>query len=212
VHYLDARYHLLHHIVFAKLDRGRRGNALVPLRLILRSIAKFHYEAAEAQLMAVRDVMSGPDFFLENADMATRSDDLKALTRNEVWRDTQARPTPLRGNSLIGDRLWAITLNGHLLPFFGRFGARRVIRSSMRGPIWPVWGAREITYVNRATGKGYTVALDRKRGLRLLWLALRDARALYRAHSALVAEYRNRYGELTSEATWKSLLGLDAPK
>lgn len=208
IHYLDARYHLLHHIVFPDLDRGALRNAFVPLRLVLRSIARFHYEAAEAQLMAMRDVMQGPDFFLENADMARRREDLKALTKTETWRDLDVRPTRIRRHNKVIDKLWALTLNGLFLPFFGRWGARRVVRLSMRGPLWPMLGAREVTFVGRATGKGYTVAFDRRRGFALLREALREARRLQRSHASLVAAYRGRYDEITSEATWKRLLGL----
>ncbi|GKY89380.1 glycosyl transferase [Sinisalibacter aestuarii] len=209
INYLDARYHLMHHLVFEGLERGARRTALVPLRLIVKSLVRFHYEAAEAQLLAMRDVMAGPDFFLENADMSQRRQTLGALHVHEKWAPLDARPTRLRKPGHLTDRLWALTLNGHFIPFFGRFGARRVLRLSMRGPNWPIWGAREITYVNRATKMGYTVRLDRKRGLALLGQAIRQARALVRAYPDLVAEYRERYAEMTSEETWRKLLGLD---
>ncbi|RME13978.1 MAG: hypothetical protein D6801_10160, partial [Alphaproteobacteria bacterium] len=99
-----------------------------------------------------------------------------------------------------------------LLPFFGLFGAKRVLRLSLRGPLWPLWGARQITYINRASHMGYTVTFQRWRGLRLLGQALAQAAALARAHRALIAEYRGRYDEMTSEATWRKLLGLDGPE
>ena len=210
INYLDARYHLLHHIVFEDLDRGSTRNAMVSLRLILRSIAKFHYEAAEAQLLAMRDVMRGPDFFIENADMAARRKLLGEMRQAENWRDLDVRPTPLRKGNYVGDKLWALTLNGLLLPLFGRFGAKRVLRVSMRGPNWPVWGAREITYVNRVTKTGYTVRLDRRRAFGILKRALGAAWALRKQHDALVEEYRGRYDELTGEALWRRLLDLDA--
>ncbi len=212
INYLDARYHLMHHLVFKDLQRGPWRTAMVPLRLIVKSIVRFHYEAAEAQLLAMRDVMEGPDFFLANADMAERRARLGALYVNERWRrfDPQNRPTRLRKPNWLADRLWALTLNGHFLPLFQRFGAKRVLRLSLRGPGWPIWGAREISYVNRATNMGYTVRIDRKRGLSLLAQAVRQARALVRAYPALVAEYRDRYAEVTSEETWRRLLNIEA--
>jgi hypothetical protein len=124
----------------------------------------------------------------------------------------KARPTRIRKPSRVVDRLWALTLNGHLLPGFESIAANRVLRLSLRGPNWPVWGARQITYVKRAVNIGYTVQIDRKRGLRLLGQAIRQARDLVRNYPELVAEYRGRYGDLTSEAAWTSLLDLDDRK
>jgi GT2 family glycosyltransferase len=212
VSYLDARYHLIHHLVFKDLERGAMRTALVPLRLIVKSLVRFHYESAEAQLLAMRDVMEGPDFFLENADMTERRAVLGALYSTERWRPMKARPTRIRKPSRVVDRLWALTLNGHLLPGFESIAANRVLRLSLRGPNWPVWGARQITYVKRAVNIGYTVQIDRKRGLRLLGQAIRQARDLVRNYPELVAEYRGRYGDLTSEAAWTSLLDLDDRK
>jgi len=208
IRYLDARYHLVHHLVFRELERGALRTALVPLRLILRTIAKLHYESVDAEILAIEDVLRGPDFFVENADMAARRTDLKALTKEEVWRPLEARPTKLRTGRRITDRLWALTLNGHLLPFFGLFGQRRVLRLSSRGPLWAIWGAREITYVDRASGRGYTVRFDRRRGLSLIWTSLRLSLQLVRDYPRLRDLYRARYPEITSEASWRKLLGL----
>ena len=61
----------------------------VVARLVLRNIARFHYESAEAQLLAFEDVMKGPAFFRDNLDMSQRRADIKALMREEIWRDIE---------------------------------------------------------------------------------------------------------------------------
>jgi len=206
--YLDLRNHLVQNLLFPELGFTAKGAVRVALRFILRAVAKLHYEAAEAQILALKDVMSGPDFFVENADMSQRRADIKAMTHNEVWKPMEARPTKLRTGRRVTDRFWALTLNGHLLPFFGLFGQRRVLRLSIRGPIWTIWGAREITYVDRAGGRGYTVRFDRRRGLSLTWQTLGLTLRLIRDYPRLRDLYRARYPEITSEASWRKLLGL----
>lgn len=212
INYLDGRYHLIHHLVFPDLQRSAWATAMVPLRLILRSLVRFHYEAAEAQLLAIQDVLEGPQFFVEHADMSERRARIGAMTVKEKWRPLEAQPTPIRRRGYLRDRFWAATLNGHLLPFFGWFGAKRVLRLAMRGPNWPVWGARRVTYVNMPERTGYTVELDRIRGLMILYRSVVLGLRLIRAHRALLRQYRGSYDAVTSEATWEKLLGLEPAK
>lgn len=210
--YLDLRNHLVHHLVFEHLDRGALGTARVALRFFLRSLAKFHYESAEAQLLALRDVMRGPDFFLENADMSARRARIADLTKTERWiPDEPAQPVrEPRWVRLIPDRLWAYTLNGHFVPFHGRLGAKRNLAITDRGALYPVWGASQITYTDRVRQVSYTVRHSKTRGLGLVLKACVETARFLATYPGLKDEYRKRYRDITEERTWDQLLGLES--
>lgn len=209
--YLDLRSHLVHHLVFPMLDRGRTGTAGVALRFVLRSLARFHYETAEAQLLAWRDVLQGPRFFAENPDMAARRQRIAGLVRNEAWQtlDTPAPPAaPHRpGRGAVSARLFAWSLNGHLLPFFGRWGAHVVLTAGQRGQMHPAWGAARITYVSTARDRSYTVRIAPRRGLALaLRAGALGLRFIWR-YKALRTAYRAAYPHLTGQDFWDGQAG-----
>ncbi len=213
--YLDLRSHLVHHLVFDAIDRGAWGTAKVALRFIGRSLARFHYETAAAQMLAWEDVMKGPAFFRDNADMADRRAAIRALAQTETWGPldeldlTERRVFTRRGRLFA--RLLALTVNGHLLPFFGAWGDRIVLPVADRGTLHPVWGAARITYLNGTRTKGYQVAQSKRRFLAAAWRAGRLALRFRRAFPALRAEYRAAYPQMTALPFWQDLLGIDAP-
>jgi hypothetical protein len=207
--YLDLRGHLLHHMQFDAIDIGRVGCAKVALRFIMRSLVRFHYETAEAQLLSWQDVMRGPGFFETNADMAERRSAVKALTKNETWVPVagldlaERRRYTRRGGRW--EKLFFYTLNGHFLPFFTRWGDRVVLPVGERGMMHPIWGAARITYLNMTRDKGYTVTQDKLRffrfGLRLTATTIR----FLRRYDELKRAYRGDYPKMTSRSFWSRL-------
>lgn len=213
--YLDLRSHLVHHLVFDAIDRGGWGTAKVALRFIARSLVRFHYRTAMAQMLAVEDVMRGPRFFAANADMAERRAAIKALTGGETWGPlddldlTERRRFTHRGGRW--HRLFVRTLNGHFLPFFRRWGDRVVLPVGERGTLNPVWGASRITYLNGTRTKGYTVALSMRTFVPLMLRLAGLTWRFLRRYPALRAEYRAAYPQMTALPFWQDLLGLPAP-
>jgi GT2 family glycosyltransferase len=208
--YLDLRSHLVHHLVFDAIDRGAWGTARVALRFILRSLVRFHYETAEAQLLAWHDVMRGPAFFADNADMAERRQAIRALVATEAWQPLDTlRPAGRTGTRWPKwlHRVFAFSLNGHLLPFFGFWGDRVTLTVGERGLLYPAWGAAEITYLSGDRSKGYTVRQSKRRflgvGLRVATTTLRFVAAF----GGLRAAYRGAYPEMASARFWQARFG-----
>ena len=204
--YLDARYHLHHHLVHPSLDAGPMGTLKVIGRLLMRSLLRFHYESAEAQLLAWEDVMRGPAFFEENADMAERRARLAQMTRAERWEpveDRGALPPALRKPAKrTRSSPWVWTLNGHLMP-----GARRLARPvsvplRRRGALSSAWGHGPVTYLSADGRAAYTVAMDRRRFFGALRRAAGLARRWRRDYAALRAAHREGYERLASPAFW----------
>lgn len=209
--YLDLRNHLSHHLSFAPLHRGAWKTAQIALRFVGRSLSRFHYESAEAQLRALEDVMRGPDFFARTADMAERRAAIGKATQRERWAALPAGPLPPeRINNPMPrwrNRLLVLTLNGSLLPL-PQWGPRRIsLPVQARGLIFPIWGAREITYLDGSRERGYVVVRDRRRAWRLVLRLLRLVLALRRDYPRLVQSYGSGYPRIASRSFWQERLG-----
>ena len=211
--YLDLRNHIIQHLVTPELARSPLGTAKVAIRFIMRSLLRFHYESARAQLLAWQDVMRGPDFFDENIDMAKRRADIKALMQNEVWQDFTAGPLSERRRLTKRGRpartrlgLW--TLNGHLVPFSGRRWDKVTLGMAERGIVYPAFGAAKITYLNGNRDKSYTVSQSKWAFFKICIQMAGTMRRFLRDHDKLKSAYQTGYARLTTPDYWKAKLSL----
>lgn len=213
--YLDLRNHLIHHLVFERLERSAFGTAKIALRFMMRSMLRCKYESAEAQLLAWQDVMQGPRFFDENIDMSARRAFIKALVRDEAWQDAEdgleqgQRRLFSRMPRRLRHYFGLLTLNGHLLPFWSALGDRLVLDIGARGLVYPAFGGARLTYVNTDGSKAYTVRHSKRRFFSLAWRMARTLAAFRRSHAALKADYRKGYAEMTTRDYWQATLAED---
>jgi hypothetical protein len=209
--YLDLRNHLVHHLVSEQLERSALGTAKVALRFIMRSLLRFHYETARAQLLSWQDVMRGPDFFDEHIDMAERRATIKEMMKTEVWQEIDAndirerrkythRPPERR------HRLGVYTLNGHLVPLSGWRWDRIVLGIGERGTLFPAFGAARITYLNIARDKGYTVTQSKRQFFAISWQMTKTLIRFLRDYKDIKAAYRDGYETLTTRDYWEKKL------
>ena len=207
--YLDMRSHLAHHLSLPAKDVGWRGLQRLFVSFYLRTILRFHYDSLSAVNLAIEDVLRGPTFFADNADMAERRKDLKALTVSEAWIPDSNPPGPRHGKCSRPLRaLLLLTLNGHLLPFANLLGSRLVIEAEDRHNFREIYGARQITYLTARRPARYTVRRDRWRFWRESLRLLRNSLTLRRRYGQLVAQWQGKYQDLTSEAFWQDKLSI----
>ncbi|MGC9371138.1 MAG: glycosyltransferase family 2 protein [Paracoccaceae bacterium] len=213
--YLDMRSHMAHHLSLPMLHNGAAGTYRIAVWFFLRNIIRMHYDTLAAVNLAVEDVMRGPGFFAEHADMAKRRGDIKALTRDEAWEPREKRRDLPRDRMLFNPDRWLprllmkVSVNGHLLPFFSLYGNRITLKAEDRGKVRKVWGAAQITYLDATQRKSYTVTHSKAKalvqGLRLLRNGLRFALR----YKALRAEWQQGYEELTaSDGFWREKMKL----
>ncbi|WP_126976941.1 glycosyltransferase family 2 protein [Frigidibacter oleivorans] len=206
--YLDLRSHMVHHLALPGLRLGRWRMIRLPLGFLARSLSRFHYDSAEAQLLAWADVLEGPDFFARNSDMATRRGTIAALVRDEAW-GSRAGPPPrrcrIRGRRM--DRLLRATLNGHFLPFARIWAGRARRPAGARGDVEGVLGSQVVTYERPGEGLHYTVRRSDRRCLTLLWRAAGLALRHLRGQAALQATYAEALSTLTDAAFWQGQFG-----
>lgn len=209
--YLDLRNHLIHHLLSDDLARSPLGTAKVAIRFIMRSLLRFHYETARAQLMSWQDVMEGPGFFDENIDMAARRAAIKEMTRTELWQDidphelTERRKKTLKPRPRL-ERLGKYTLNGHLVPLSGWRWDRIVLGIGERGIVFPAFGAAQVTYLNTTRDKGYTVRQSKRRFFAIGWQMTKTLIRFLRDFDQIKASYRDGYGELANKGYWQKKL------
>lgn len=209
--YLDLRSHLIHHLALPKMEISRPMTLSVPLRFFGLSLLQCHYETLEALNISFEDVLRGPDFFAENADMTVRRADLAAIRKDEAWKPIEG-PLPAERIRFDPKKAWVrlfmkATLNGHLLPFFRHYGNRRVLRAGRRGAIRETWAAAEITYVN-PQGQYFTVRHSKTKALRQGWRMFRNVLRLNARLDRIKAEWREGYEKLATDRFWRARLGL----
>ncbi len=206
--YLDLRNHLHHHLVQDGMDIGPRASARIAFHFILRSLVRMHYDSVEAQLIAWEDVLKGPEFFAENADMAQKRPQIAALARSEAWRPAQPEdfhaPASVVDPGMRYGRRMKRLLNGLLVPFWGRFGRDVTVPVTHRGLIWPIWGARSATFLSGDETRAYRVTHSKARGWGLIWRTFRLYRRWTREYPALREAHRAGYERLAARAFWDS--------
>ncbi|CUI01649.1 glycosyltransferase [Leisingera aquaemixtae] len=212
--YLDLRSHMAHHLSLPQLEVGARGVLKIAAWFFLRNLPRMHYDTLAAINLAVEDVMKGPEFFDEHADMAGRRADIKALTSTEAWQDLHPRQAlpPVREQPPAAWKrhLMKLSLNGLLIPGYARLGRKITLEAQHRSHIGYAWGAAEITCLNAERTKFYTVRHSKAAAWRELKRFAKNARAFLKDYDRLSAAYRSRYGQLTSEAYWQDKLGFAA--
>lgn len=211
--YLDLRGHLAHHLVAPQLDIGRKGVMRILAWFFIRSFLSCHYETLSALNLSLRDAIEGPEFFRRNADMSQRRADIKALMDTETWHDLEGEPPAERRhfnpNRTLDRLVMKVTLNGHLLPFFARYGNHIVLPADTRGQRRQLWGAARITYVSSDGKRAYTVRHDKARA----WAELRRYAGatlhMWRSYDQIRDEWRRGYKDLTTGPFWPDILKLN---
>ncbi|PCH99013.1 MAG: hypothetical protein COB84_00090 [Rhodobacteraceae bacterium] len=160
--YLDLRNHLVQHLCLPSQDIGRWKTCWIAWWFILRFCAKCHYETANALIYAWRDVLGGTESFTQNLGHEKRHQHISALIDQEAWhpptkatRSERRRFDPRR--SKYAALFFKYTINGHLLPFYPLFANRITLTPEHRGLLHEVWGAAEITYLQRDSPNQYSV-------------------------------------------------------
>ncbi|TMV90014.1 glycosyltransferase family 2 protein [Thioclava sp. BHET1] len=205
--YLDLRSHLIHHLALPSMDIGLKGTLRIAAWFFARSMMQAHYESLKALNLAIEDVLRGPQFFAENADMVARRAAIGALRKNEAWRPlNEPPPASRRRFDPRKSRAWRMlmkySLNGHLLPFFSLWGNRVTLKSGQRGALRDVWGAARITYVSIDGRESFTVRHSKLAALREGLRMLRNEITLARRYPELKDEWRKGYEALASTAFW----------
>jgi len=209
--YLDFRSHLVHHLTLPDKKRTWLELQRMVWSFYVRNVMRFHYDTLSAVNLAFEDVMRGPAFFDENADMAKRRADIKALTQTEVWRSVEDVPDERHSERGKLQRSALLrTLNGHLIPWARNTGTELTLTSPFRDDFGRVLGAKQVTYLNGDSSAAYVVRRNRRRWLKESVRLLRNTLRLRNTYEVTLAQWSDGYKQLTSEDYWQAKLKLDS--
>lgn len=211
--YLDLRSHMVHHLALEKMATSPLWLIAIALAFVRRNIVKFQYETIQAVLLAWADVLKGPEYFATYPDAAPARAAIAALVKTEAWQpitqfDLQESEGFFGTNKAARRLFYPWSLNGHILPFFGLWGGRRIILAADRGRNDAVWGAAQLTFLNVVGDKAYVTRRNSTKAawllVQVLWLSLRTLVQ----HGPLRARYRARYAQITTPTFWRKALNL----
>jgi len=210
--YLDMRHHLMQHLLTERLPSG----AVILTAMVwwqwLRPGLRFHYAIEEAQLMALEDVLKGPDFWARNADMHETFPRLRPLIEESAPQpieDISAfsiayPPIPRSRLRIWGARLIKlITLNGHLLPPFLLQKQPVVVEKGDARLEMFTWKL-SVFQLEPDGRQGIWLKRDYRRFFRLMGRLSKLTLQMIIKRRALIRAYRQAYPHLTSEAFWQS--------
>lgn len=217
--YLDLRNHLVQHLTIDALNIGAFRCARIALWFILRNAVKFQYETCDVLLLSWRDVMRGPGFFTENADMAPRRQSIKDMIDVETWKPVAELDLHERRRFNPNRKLWLpirallrLSQNGHFLPFYSLWANHVVVPPEERGLFKQVWGSSRLTYLNRDRRMGYTVRQSKLRFAGLMWQTLVTGLRFVAGYQKLRRAYKAQYPAMTSKPYWTRLLDITPKK
>jgi hypothetical protein len=208
--YLDTRNHLLQ--VLHGLQGGRVTAIYICLRMFLFANLSIHYEAASAATMAVTDVLKGPGFFRDNADMAEPRRRMQDLVKNERMQKVPLKA--LRDTVRLSHHesswhtllRWA-TLNGHLVPQFLFRQRTALLDKQSAMALRTAFARRTLIAYHAPSGTGLVLNHSKPRffgnmlrhGAAMLTLLVR--------YPQLCKAYQRAYPDLTSERYWREKFG-----
>lgn len=211
--YLDVRSHMAHFLSLPQMKADKWQTLWVPVWFILRSLMRSHYGSAQAMNLAFEDVIRGPEFFADNADMSERRALIKTYTGDGHWQPWDAASHPpdrwlFNPHHRITRLFMKLTLNGNLLPFFRLFGNRITLSLPDRGSSRLAWGAARLTYLDATRTKAYTVTHSKRHSWAGLWRLARNSVRFLIQYKQLKKDWQDSYDQLASEEFWHHKLSI----
>jgi galactofuranosylgalactofuranosylrhamnosyl-N-acetylglucosaminyl-diphospho-decaprenol beta-1,5/1,6-galactofuranosyltransferase len=210
--YLDTRNHLVH-LLTGHVEQGKR---LVPGTLkmfVTRRLESLLYESAEAALIAVDDVLQGPDFWRQNMDMSERRAFIGNLTKIErmgpIDANELAAATAKSNPRKLAKRIaYHLTMKGILIPRTLMRKRTASTPKSFTADRYALFRFQRVIYLSPRSKLGFITQLDKTRTVRLMLKNQQAVAKLLRNFESLSERYRHGYQEMTSKQFWLDTYGI----
>lgn len=210
--YLDTRSHLIHLLVgHINSERGTILNIIKTQ--VKRRTESMMYESAEAALMAIEDVLQGPQFWVDHMDMSERRQVISAMTKQEKMREltddeltfTSKRSAPRR----ISNRLaYHLTIKGLLLPNVLLRRRPALTKKSFIANRYELFRFPGVIYLSEKNQTGFFAKYDKFRFIKTLIQSTRAQHILIRDFKKLSEQYKIGYENLTSRKFWQDVYAI----
>jgi hypothetical protein len=208
VEYLSMRSLLASSLI---LDSGQSPKKIVQSawRHIYGNNIVYRYDRSRALCEALADVLKGPDFWRDNADMVEKRAIIKNFVLDEIpvvvpeAEGYLQYPLPKHGRAIVRFFKYKLTLNGHLLPDFMLRDSPRKLDSVHGAVKEVVYRQKRVLYYNKKTRTGHWAKHSKKRFFENLFMGLRLYVEFRWRYKELRKAYGAAYPELTSRAFWE---------
>lgn len=177
------------------------------LKCVLGSALSYNYGGARAYTQAVRDVMKGPQFWVDNIDTSSLRKQIANLAPDE-----QMKPLSIPEDAEVGrmDETKAhkvfriLTLNGFLIPSFALKNRTAVEPKSFHASFPRIFRYKQVAFV--APDKtGYIVKHDKGQFFSALFECVAVAVGFVTRASKLRKQYRAELDTVASEKFWRDI-------
>lgn len=180
------------------------------------TLFSYNYASAKALIIAMKNVMEGPEFFLRNMDMAGPRAEISALTPSEKMEPYNLKDIEVNHHHHPDGTLRRLvrlaTLNGNLLPKSFTQNEVRYQNKNFNAAFRDIFRYKEVLYYNEASRTGYIAKQDRKQFFSLWKDGLTVAARFARALPNLQKQYVQKIPEMTSEDFWRKIYDLKIRK
>ena len=177
------------------------------LKCVLGSALSYNYGGARAYTQAVRDVMKGPRFWVDNIDTSSLRKQIAVLAPDE-----QMKPLSIPADAEVGrmDKTKAhkvfriLTLNGFLIPSFALKNRTAIEPKSFHASFQRIFRYKQVAFV--APDKtGYMVKHDKAQFFSALFECVVVAMSFVTQASKLRKQFRAELNTVASEKFWRDI-------
>lgn len=210
--YLDTRYHLL----AAVLQNNKKRAQKLLRNFSLGQLFSYNYASAQACRIAAEHLMQGPEFFVNNMDMAAVRQQIGALLPAEKLQPIERGSLNIKYRPKTNKEtrwykwLRKISLNGFRLPDFvlDHINRKKPVifqHKSFQGNLREIFGYRKVLYEYEPNHTGYVAEMDKELFFKEYALMKQTLKKLDAEFDTLHKRYTRAIPEMTSEQFWRGI-------
>jgi hypothetical protein len=205
--YLDLRNHLInsmHHC-----GKSASQTLAIARKFVMNQLYSYNYASARAINLAMRHVMQGPDFFLNNMDMADVRKEIASFSDTEKMQpiDRSDHKPVYKMSRIIKKRtiVQKITLNGFLLPKF--MIRKKTIFHAKSFHVNPqqVYRYNQILHLYEPLEVGYLAKYDKKLFFKELQIFMLNSLKWIISFDKIRNKYNSSWDKMTNESFWRNI-------
>lgn len=179
-------------------------------RWFLVNLFSFNYGSAQAILCAVKDVLLGCDFWLDNMDMSTVRKNILAISVCETMKPIELANFDLdyvivHSEKRLRKLFRLITLNGLLLPKF--LQKKRVLfqKKMYDANLMETFRYTKILYYSQINNTGYYAEFNLRTFLSLLFEYTKIMRELSNQYEVIKLHYKTKMPKMMTKEFWRQV-------
>lgn len=207
--YLDTRNHLIHGLTIQ--NKGAQHGRKIAKHFVVGQLFSYNYASARAARMAIQHVMKGPEFFVNNMDMAAIRHEIGSFSSDEKMQpfDRQSYHVVYASPHEKRRTRWLrkLSLNGFLLPKFMLFPEHETVfqHKSFHANFNETFRFQQVIHEYEPMRLGYLARFNRKRFFSEYYIYLKTLLKFTLKYKFLQRKYHEAMPNLTSADFWQDV-------